>query len=46
MEKLRETGYNGVITILKEYVHPFRSAKALPAVRRYEALADKQVQMD
>ena len=31
---------------LQEYVHPYRPAKALPAVRRYETPADKQAQMD
>jgi hypothetical protein len=36
LERLREAGYNGGNSILKEYVHSYRPAKALPAVRRYE----------
>jgi transposase len=46
LESLRAVGYSGGITILKEYVHPYRPAKALPAVRRYETPAGKQAQMD
>ena len=46
LERLQATGYNGGITILKEYVHPYRPAKALPAVRRYETPAGRQAQMD
>lgn len=45
-ERLREAGYTGGITMLKEYVHPFRPARALPAVRRYETPPGKQAQMD
>ena len=36
LERLRELGYDGGISILKAYVHPYRPAKAAPAVRRYE----------
>lgn len=46
LEKLREAGYDGGISILKEYIHPYRPAKALPAVRRYETVSGKQAQMD
>lgn len=46
LERLRGNGYVGGITILKDYVHQFRPAKNSPAVRRYETLPGKQVQMD
>jgi Transposase and inactivated derivatives len=46
LERLRDAGYSGGISIVKEYVHPYRPAKALPAVRRYETPAGKQAQMD
>ena len=46
LERLQAAGYNGRITILKAYVHPYRPAKALPAVWRYETPAGKQAQMD
>jgi len=46
LERLKDAGYDGGITILKEYVHPFRPAKALPAARRFETLSGKQAQMD
>ena len=46
MERLRECGYDGGISIIKDYVHPFRPAKRIPAVRRYETAAGKQAQMD
>mgnify|MGYP002351676448 FL=1 len=46
LERLRDAGYGGGISILKEYVHPYRPAKALPTVRRYETAAGKQAQMD
>jgi transposase len=46
LERLQSAGYSGGISILKEYVHPYRPAKALPAVRRYETAAGKQAQMD
>lgn len=39
-------GYDGSMTILKDYVQPFRPAKTSPAVRRYETLPGKQAQMD
>ena len=46
LERLQEKGYEGGITILKEYVHQYRPAKSYPAVRRYETLPGKQAQMD
>jgi len=46
LERLREEGYEGGISILKDYVHGFRPAKQLPAVRRYETAPGKQAQMD
>lgn len=46
MERLREAGYNGGMSVLKEYVHPFRPAKAAPVVQRYETPCGKQAQMD
>ena len=46
LERIQELGYDGKITILKEYVHPFRPAKQLPAVRRYETEPGEQAQMD
>ena len=46
MERLREAGYDGGMSILKEYVHPYRPAKSAPAVRRYETPSGKQAQMD
>ena len=36
MERIVEAGYEGKISILKEYVRPFRPPKKVPAVRRYE----------
>jgi transposase len=39
-------GYTGGITIIKDYVKPFRPARNTPAVRRYETLPGKQAQMD
>ena len=46
LERLRELGYDGGMSILKAYVHPYRPAKATPAVRRYETPSGKQAQMD
>ena len=46
LEHLRTAGYDGGISILKDYVHPFRLPKQLPAVRRYETEPGKQAQMD
>ncbi len=46
MERLQAMGYTGGITIIKDYVKPYRPARNLPAVRRYETLPGKQAQMD
>jgi len=46
MERLQAMGYTGGITIIKDYVKPYRPARSLPAVRRYETLPGKQAQMD
>jgi len=46
LERLKDAGYDGGISILKEYVHPFRPAKTLPAARRFETPSGKQAQMD
>ena len=46
LERLREAGYDGGISILKEYVSPLRPARNTPAVRRYETPSGKQAQMD
>ena len=46
LERLREAGYDGGISILKDYVHTFRPPKRLPAVRRYETAPGNQAQMD
>lgn len=46
LERIQAMGYDGGMTILKDYVQPFRPAKASPAVQRYETLPGKQAQMD
>lgn len=46
LEHIAKLGYDGKITILKDYVAPFRPPKNIPAVRRYETLPGKQAQMD
>ncbi len=46
LERLQDMGYTGGITIIKDYVKPFRPARSAPAVRRYETLPGKQAQMD
>ena len=46
LEHLQADGYDGGISILKEYVHPRRPPKAAPAVRRYETDDGRQAQMD
>jgi len=46
LERIGEAGYDGGISVLKDYVHPFRPPKKLPAVRRYETGPGKQAQMD
>ena len=46
LERLQAEGYDGGISIIKDYVHPYRPAKHIPAVRRFETLLGKQAQMD
>ena len=45
-ERIYEKGYSGGITIVKDYVKPYRPSKSLPAVPRYETQPGKQAQMD
>jgi len=46
-QRLRQLGYRGGISILKEYVHPLRPAVAGHApVQRYESKPGEQVQFD
>ena len=47
-ERLLEKGFDGKITILKDYLKPLRpvTVKEGPAVRRYETKPGSQVQMD
>lgn len=45
-ERLQTVGYDGGITILKDYVQGMRPARNSPAVRRYETPPGKQAQMD
>jgi transposase len=48
LERIREMGYDGGITILKDYIKPLRppALKFETAVRRYETKPGKQAQMD
>ena len=46
LDRIKGAGYDGGISILKDYIHPFRPPKKLPAVRRYETEPGKQGQMD
>ena len=45
-EHIKDKGYTGKITILKDYVKQFRPAKIAPAVCRYESPPGQQAQMD
>jgi transposase len=45
-ERLQGCGYDGGITILKDYVKDFRPVRSEKAVERYETLPGKQAQMD
>ena len=47
-DRIRENGYTGGITILKDYIHPLRppALKTGGVVRRYETKPGKQAQMD
>lgn len=46
LERIKDKGYSGSITILKDYIKPYRPPKVLPAVPRYETKPGKQAQMD
>lgn len=46
LQQIRTQGYDGSLTILKDYVRPLRPAKCLPAVVRFETLPGQQAQMD
>ena len=43
---LQKKGYDGGMSILKEYVHPYRPPRQMPAVQRFETVSGKQAQMD
>lgn len=44
--ELRERGYDGGYTILKDYLQPLRESARTVAVRRFETPAGKQAQVD
>jgi transposase len=46
LRELRERGYEGGYSILKEYLHPLRRAAQQVAVRRFETAAGIQAQVD
>jgi transposase len=46
LRELRQLGYPGGISILKEYVHPFRALRQPEAVMRYETKPGEQGQAD
>ncbi|NNE17945.1 MAG: IS21 family transposase [Myxococcales bacterium] len=46
LRELRERGYRGGYTILKDYLQPLREAARTVAVRRFETPAGKQAQVD
>ena len=43
LERLQAAGYDGGISIIKDYVHQFRPAKKLPAVQRFETLSESRL---
>ena len=43
---LREQGYTGGITLIKDYVKPHRPPRKIPAVQRYETKPGFQAQVD
>ncbi len=45
-ERIKDEGYTGGLTILRDYVRPFRPPKQIPAVRRYETKPGQQAQVD
>jgi transposase len=46
LRELRTQGYTGGYTILKDYLHPFRSARPAHATMRYETDPGEQAQVD
>jgi transposase len=46
LRELRERGYRGGYTVLKEYVQPKREASRITAVRRFETPPGRQAQVD
>ena len=44
--EIQRLGYTGGITILKDFVHPFRALKQPEAVMRYETKPGEQAQAD
>jgi transposase len=46
LRELREHGYHGGYTILKDYLQPLREVARTVAVRRFETPAGKQAQVD
>ena len=46
LHELRDRGYDGGYTILKDYLQPLREAARTVAVRRFETPAGKQAQVD
>ena len=44
--KLKELGYQGGKTIIKDYVQPYRPPQGIIATQRYETKPGKQVQVD
>jgi len=46
LRELRQRGYGGGYTILKDWLHPQRTAGSAAAVRRYETAPGKQAQVD
>lgn len=45
-ERIREQGYQGGRTILKDYVKDFRPSKQAPAIQRYETKPGEHAQVD
>ena len=46
LKQIRGMGYEGGLTILKDYVRQYRPGRQLPAVRRYETAPGHQAQLD
>jgi len=46
MRELKEQGYAGSYTILKEFVHPLRGRSSINATMRFETAPGEQVQVD